>query len=119
MYADHSITEAVGQAIIAIYFIWQGVKNVLLWDVNVARLRDKGLPGPLSLTIGFALQFTGAFLVLFDWQTEAGSILLIVFTLLATAIFHRYWTMTDPQRTYHFLLMSCNFCITGALLLLL
>ncbi len=119
MYADHTITQAVGQAIIAVYFIWQGVKNVLLWNVNAGRLRDKGFPGHLSLTIGFILQFTGAFLVLFDWHTQTGAILLIVFTALATAIFHRYWTMTDPQRTYHFLLMSCNFCITGALLMLI
>ncbi len=119
MYADHSITQAVGQAIIAIYFIWQGIKNVLLWKINVGRLEDKGFPGTISLTIGFILQFTGAFLVLFDWHTQIGTILLIIFTFLATAIFHRYWTMTDPQRTYHFLLMSCNFCITGALLMLI
>ena len=42
MYADHSVTQIAGQAIIAIYFIWQGVKNVLLWNTNVARLRAKG-----------------------------------------------------------------------------
>lgn len=119
MYADHSVTQIAGQAIVAIYFIWQGVKNVLLWHTNVARLRAKGFPGHFSLSFGFALQFPGAFLVLFDWHTEIGAGLLIAFTALATAIFHRYWTMTDPQRTYHFLLMSCNFCITGALLLLI
>lgn len=118
MYADHTATEAAGQAIIAIYFIWQGIKNVMLWNTNVGRLQAKGFPGRLSLSIGFVLQFTGAFLVFVDWHTAIGAGLLIAFTVLATAIFHRYWTMTEPQRTYHFLLMSCNFCITGALLLL-
>ncbi len=118
MYADHTLAEIAGQAIIAIYFIWQGVKNAMLWNTNVARLREKGFPGRLSLAFGFALQFPGAFMLLFDWQADTGAWLLIAFTALATAIFHRYWTMTDPQRGYHFLLMHCNFCITGGLLLL-
>ena len=44
MYADHSIPHAAGQIIIAVYFIWMGLKNIKLWDVNVNRIKAQGLP---------------------------------------------------------------------------
>lgn len=118
MYADQSIAQTVGQVVIAVYFIWMGVKNVLLWDVNVGRLSEQGLPGAPSLAFGFAIQFTGAFLVLADWHREIGVVLLLVFVFLASALFHRYWEMENPQRTYHFLLLTNNLCVSGGLLLL-
>lgn len=119
MYADHSLAHIAGQLIVAVYFIWMGVKNILLWDFNVARLAAQGLPGTASLVGGLAIQFTGAGLVLADWNTSVGVVLLLIFTFAATALFHRYWEMENPQRTYHFLLLSNNFCVIGGLLLLL
>ena len=118
MYADHSTTQIIGQVIIAVYFIWMGVKNILLWDMNVSRLSAQGLPGVPSLLFGFAIQFTGAFMLLADWHREIAVPLLLLFVVLATALFHRYWEMENPQRTYHFLLLACNVCTTGGLLLL-
>lgn len=119
MYADQSVTHAVGQIVIAVYFIFMGIKNVRLWEFNVTRIAAQGLPGVPSLLFGFAIQFTGAALVLVDWQRQIGVGLLILFTILASALFHRYWEMQDPQRTYHFLLLGCNVCTTGGLLLLI
>jgi len=47
-------------------------------------------------------------------------VLLIVFTALATSVFHRYWRMEDPMRAeYHFLLLSYNVFVVGALLLVM
>lgn len=119
MYADHSPTEAAGQIIIAVYFIWMGVKNIKLWDMNVQRIADQGLPAVPCLLFGFAIQFSGGFMVLADWHTATGAILLMVFTVLASGLHHRFWQMEDPmKRTYHFLLITNNSCIFGGLLLL-
>lgn len=120
MYADHTLPHAAGQMIIAVYFIWMGVKNIKLWDMNVARIKVQGLPAVPCLLTGFAIQFTGAFLVLADWHTSVGASLLILFTVLASGLHHRFWQMEDPTiRTYHFLLMTNNMCIAGGLLLLM
>lgn len=119
MYADHSLMQSAGQIVIAVYFIWMGIKNILMWDFNVTRLQAQGLPGTASLIGGLIIQFTGAGLVLADWHTASGAVLLLIFTVCATALFHRYWEMKDPQRTYHFLLLSNNVCVSGGLLLLI
>lgn len=119
MYADHSIPHAAGQIIIAVYFIWMGLKNIKLWDMNVNRIKAQGLPAVPCLLLGFTIQFSGALLLLADWHTSIGAVLLMIFTILATGLHHRFWQMEDPMiRTYHFLLMTNNICIFGGLLLL-
>lgn len=120
MYADQSIPHAAGQIIIAVYFIWMGLKNIKLWDMNVNRIKAQGLPAVPCLLLGFAIQFTGAFMVLADWHTSIGAGLLILFTVLASGLHHRFWQMEDPMiRTYHFLLITNNICIAAGLLLLI
>ena len=119
MYLEHTLIHAVGQIGIAIYFIWMGVKNVILWNMNVDRTSAEGVPAVPTLLFGFAIQFTGATMVLFDWHTHYGAMLLIVFTILASCLFHRFWEIDDKvRRTYHFLLMTNNLCIIAGLLLL-
>lgn len=119
MYADHTIPQAAGQIIIAVYFIWMGLKNIKLWEMNIIRIHVQGLPSVPCLLAGFAIQFTGAFMVLADWHTSIGAILLMIFTVLASGLHHRFWQMDDPmKRTYHFLLMTNNICIFAGLLLL-
>ena len=119
MYAEHTLPHMIGQIVIGVYFIWMGVKNVKLWDMNINRIKAQGLPAAPCLLFGFAIQFTGAFLVLFDWHTSVGAGLLILFTVLASGLHHRFWQMEDPMiRTYHFLLITNNMCITAGLLLL-
>lgn len=102
------------------FFIFQGVKNVLKWRWNIERLTAFGIPAPnLFLASGFVVQFTGAFLLLFDLYTRIAVATLIFFTVVATAVFHRYWRMEDAVRAeYHFLLLTYNVFVIGALLLL-
>lgn len=122
MYDGNTGLEIAGQLIMAGFFIFQGVKNMVFkWQFNLERITAQGVPFPMAcLIIGFAIQFTGAFLVLFDSFTRLGAVLLIVFTLLGTGFYHRYWQMPDPVRAeYHFLLLTYNVFVIGALLLIM
>jgi len=72
------------------------------------------------LWIGFAMQFAGGFLILFDYRTDVGVALLILFTVLASAIFHRFWEVDDPlRRHFHVSFLFGNCAVIGGLLLLL
>ena len=120
MYSDHTPVQAIGQVVIAVYFIWMGLKNVKLWEMNVQRIAVQNLPAVPCLLFGFAIQFAGAFMLLFDWNVKYGAVLLIAFVILASTLHHRFWEMKDPTiRTYHFLLITNNACIVGGLLLLI
>ncbi len=121
MYEGHSALQIAGQVVIGIFFIVHGVKNVTRWQFNLERTAAEGLPFPAAcLVFGWIIQFGGAFMVLFDTFTRLGVVLLIVFTVLASGLFHRYWEMEDPMRhEYHFLLLTYNGCVIGALLLIM
>ena len=121
MYSDHTVLETAGQIILAVFFILHGVKNVAKWRFNVDRTAALGIPLPAAcLIVGFIIQFSGALLVLFDAYTRLGAVLLIVFTVMSTAMFQRFWSMSDPVRAeYHFLLFTYNICLIGALFLIM
>lgn len=120
-YAGQPPLHIAAQLVMGGFFLFQGIKNVGRWTTNVGRMAALGISNPPAwLTIGFAIQFTGTFLVLLDWHTRIGVALLMLFTVLATSVFHRFWRMTDPVRAeYHFLLLTYNVFVLGALLLLL
>jgi len=68
----------------------------------------------------FSLPFAGCALLLAGWHADVGVILLIIFTVLATAIFHRSWHRQDPtQRNASRIALLSNVAIVGGLLLLL
>jgi len=74
----------------------------------------------VTLWIGFAMQAVGGVMVAADWHTDIGSVILIVFTVLASAIFHRFWTMDDPLRRHmHLSILFSNVAVIGGLLLLM
>jgi uncharacterized membrane protein YphA (DoxX/SURF4 family) len=80
-----------------------------------------GTPAPVAaFWTGIALQFTGSALLLFDWHAKIGVYCLILFTVAATAIFHRFWSMQDPaKRNVSRIILLGNTGILGGLLLLL
>jgi uncharacterized membrane protein YphA (DoxX/SURF4 family) len=67
---------------------------------------------------GSCLQFIGAGLVLSGVRVDVGAWCLIVFTVLATAIFHRFWQRPDPvQKRVGRLFFMSNAAVVGGLLL--
>jgi uncharacterized membrane protein YphA (DoxX/SURF4 family) len=73
----------------------------------------------LAFWIGIALQFAGCALILFDWHAEVGVYCLILFTVTATAIFHRFWRMDPAKGNVSRIILLGNTAILGGLLLLL
>jgi uncharacterized membrane protein YphA (DoxX/SURF4 family) len=78
-----------------------------------------GVPQPRSVLIaGLALQFFGAILLALDLWRGLGAALLIVFTIVASAIFHRWWLISDPLLSHlHLSNLIVNCGVVGGLLL--
>ncbi|MBT3992012.1 MAG: DoxX family protein [Rhodospirillaceae bacterium] len=116
----HTLPQIIGQVILGLFFWIMIVKNLRVWQFNIERT-GAILPKPqLFLVINFALQFVAGLALMIDYYTSPAAIVLIVLTVLATAMFHRFWTMEDSLRNnYHMLLFFNNVAITGALIMLL
>jgi putative oxidoreductase len=120
MYADHTPLQAAGQLLLAFAFLATGVRNAgWKFRQHLDRMAAYGVPQPrLVLIAGFALQFLGGLLLLLDWYRVIAAGLLIAFTILASAIFHRWWLAADPLLSHlHLSNLIVNCGVVGGLLL--
>jgi len=96
-----AVLDTVGRALFVGYFLIAGLCNLAAHQVrsHVDRMRELGTPLPaIAFWTGLAIQFTGCALLLTERYAPIGAICLIVFTVAATAIFHRFWIFSDPAR---------------------
>ena len=123
MYGDLSWTDTAGRLLIVLCFLATGLCNLTKARIkdHIDRMAAARTPFPAAVFwIGIALQFTGCALLLADWHAEIGVYCLILFTVAATAIFHRFWGMQDPaKRNLSRIILLGNTGILGGLLLLL
>ena len=99
MYADHSALQMAGQLLIAFLFVGTGLINsTTKVKQHVDRMAAQGIPrAEIVLWCGFGMQYVGGLSIAFDYRTDIGAPILIVFTILATAIFHRCLLYTSPS----------------------
>lgn len=122
MYQDQTPLHVAGQLLLAFLFLGTGIVNVTTkFRQHLDRMVGIGVPFAKPVLIaGFAMQFAGGLLLAFDWYRALGAAILIVFTVLATAIFHQYWRVEDPLRRHlHVSFIFSNCGIVGGLLLLM
>jgi putative oxidoreductase len=99
MAATYIVIELVGRAMIAFLFLFQGFNAILKFDAHSDRLRQRNVPLPqLMLTIGLISMFVGGGMILFKDLAAAGAGLLIGFTVVATFLYHNFWSTSDPNR---------------------
>lgn len=121
-YENHTALEIVGQLMVAgLFVITLAINATTKVKQHADRMAAMNVPMPyVTLWAGFALQAVGSVMLVLDWQTQIGATILIVFTVLATAIFHRFWTLDDPLRRHlHLSFLLSNVAIVGALILLI
>lgn len=77
-------------------FIFVGICNLYYLDKKVKLIAGRELPYPkIIFWIGFIMQCIGGHCLIFNIFVFYGAILLIVFTLLASLIFHDFCNADD------------------------
>ncbi len=123
MFQDATALEAAGRLCIVLFFLLAGLCNLTPARIrdHVERMAAAHTPLPrAAFWSGIVLQFTGCALLLAGWHADIGVCCLIVFTVAATAIFHRFWQVADPvRRNLGRVMLLNNIGVLGGLFLLL
>ena len=93
-YQDASWLDTAGRLLIVAFFLAVGLRNLQQVHIedHIKRLTNFKAPFPkLTFWVGQAMEFIGCALVLFNWQPVLGVILLLVFTVVASALLLRFW----------------------------
>jgi uncharacterized membrane protein YphA (DoxX/SURF4 family) len=123
VYAEQSTLDLVGRLLIVQFFLLTGLANLRPASIkdHIERMARFGVPLPaLAFWLGMVLNFAGCALLIADWHAAWGVYALMLFTAAATAIFHRFWRMSDPfKRNFSRITLLGNAGIVGGLLLLI
>ncbi len=120
---DASWLDTAGRLLIVAFFVIVGIRNLSKFHIedHIKRLTMTGTPMPAAaFWAGVVIEFVGCALLLLNWHPAIGVLLLIAFTVLATALLLRFWEADDPMKRIGMQngFMS-NVAILGGLLLLL
>ncbi|RVD30597.1 DoxX family membrane protein [Mesorhizobium sp. M4A.F.Ca.ET.020.02.1.1] len=108
----------LGRLGVALYFLWSVWFNIGAREHHYAEFRRIGMPnGELFFWLGVALALAGSLLLLHGATVPYGAAMLILFTLAADALFHRYWTYSDPgEAVMHKFFLFEHAALVGGLL---
>jgi len=89
----------VARIAMAALFIPGGLRKLMDLGAFAAMLHKQGVPGADVLApIGAAVEFFGGIAVLVGFQLRIATLLMIIFTIIASFIAHRFWELEGPAR---------------------
>jgi putative oxidoreductase len=90
---------ALGRVLLAVIFIASGYGKLTGLEGFASMLGSRyGLPAPYALALtGAVVEVVGALAMIIGFKIRWAALALIVFTLIATYLAHRYWTYSAEQ----------------------
>jgi len=109
----------LGRVLLSAIFLVSAFGKLAHWKATEALIAGRGLPAPLLLLVGAVVfELTGGLSVLSGFKVRAGSVILLVFLVLATLFFHNFWTYPVAERQGQIVHFLKNLAIAGGLLTL-
>jgi putative oxidoreductase len=111
-----NIAALVGRMLICWIFIYSAWGQIVEFQFWANRATQKGLPGAAAIVASITIQMVGGIAVLIGAQTEIASLVLFVFLVPTTLIFHDFWTVHGAARDAQIVNFNRNVAILGGLL---
>jgi putative oxidoreductase len=107
-----------GRVLLSLIFLLSGLGKIIDWDGNAQVMASQGLPLiPLLLVGAIVTELAGGLSVLLGWKARWGALLLFLYLIPTTLIFHDFWTFTGPEMQTQLVNFLKNLSIMGGLLL--
>ena len=113
----------VARFLITFIFLRAAISKITGFTLVAGMMAKKGMPFAEVLLVGaIAFEFAGSLMVLLGWHARIGALLLAIFLVPATLIFHNFWAVDPAQarevanQANHFFK---NVSILGALVLII
>lgn len=118
MNAQCSLIMLLGRILISVIFIFTGSNKFIEYGGTAEYMATKNMPLiPFFLYAAAGIEFVGGLLVLFGYKARYGALILALFLLPVTFIFHDFWMLNDAQTFQRELIdFLTNFAIIGGLL---
>lgn len=107
----------IGRVLMAIIFLKSGFGKIAGFAGTAGFMASKGLPFAEVLLVGaIVFELGGAIMLIVGWRAHWGALLLIVFMIPATLMFHNFWAVDAAQYQSQLTHFMKNIAMTGGLL---
>jgi putative oxidoreductase len=112
------VAALVGRVLLAAMFVWAGFGKITGYDGTAGFMASAGMPmvGVL-LPLTILLELGGGMALIVGWQARWVALALAAFTLVASLVFHNYWTMTGAAVMTNMLFFYKNVAVIGGMLM--
>ena len=109
----------IGRLLLALLFLPAGISKIGGFAGTVGYISSKGLPMPeVGAVVAILVEVVGGLALIAGFGTRIAAVVLAVFTLVATFIFHNYWGVPAEQAFVQQLMFFKNIAVVGGLLVL-
>ena len=110
----------LGRVVFGAFFLIAGVRNFLHFGERRELQTNYGWKLPaLVMAVGFAVQLVSGLALIFGFWTAPAAVALIVFLVLATALYHNLFRFQGKERDPHLYLTLVNITLAAGLLLVI
>ena len=106
----------LGRILIALLFVPAGFSKIMDFSGTVQYIASVGMPfAPMDAVFAIIIEVGAGLAVLLGWHTRIAAVVLALFTLMASVLFHPYWSVAADQAYVTELLFYKNIAIIGGL----
>jgi putative oxidoreductase len=97
MTMQNPMLPLLGRVLIGALFVVAGARKLMGIAGTAAYFAKLGFPAPEVMAyLAILIEIGGGLLFIIGWRTRLVAWLLVVFTVIATGMAHRFWEFTDP-----------------------
>ncbi len=109
-----------GRILISQIFLMSGFHKIFAWEQTAGYMASKGMPMiPLFLLGAIVFELAGGLAVLTGFMARTGALLLIIFMIPTTLIFHNFWALEGMDQQIQMIMFMKNLAIMGGLFFVL
>lgn len=113
----HSLGLLLARLLMSLIFIWSGIGKIVAFGNYVVYMTSKGMPVPsIFLILAIIVEILFGVLLLVGFKTRIASIVLFLYLIPVTFIFHAFWEYTDTEKQIQIFNFLKNLAIMGGLL---
>jgi putative oxidoreductase len=106
----------VGRLLLALLFVPAGITKISGFEGTAGYIASVGLPLPqLGAILAIVVEIGAGLALALGWRTRWAALILAVFTVVATFLFHNFWAMPADKAFLQQLMFFKNIAVVGGL----
>jgi putative oxidoreductase len=115
--AAQDTLSLVGRVLLALLFVPAGFSKLMGFAGTVGYISSVGAPLPqVAAVIAIIVELGLGLMLLVGFKTRFAAVALAIFTVVASVLFHNYWSMPADKAFVNQLMFFKNIAVTGGLL---